>query len=266
MSKGIGRQYAEFPVLFLLVFTLSWSGCREPLEACLDVRASNYTAAADRNCCCEWPRLSFAVEHLAMENIHSPVDTYFTSNGQAYRLLSMDFVLSDFQLHFRDQQVVTMMDSFILAGDAGGMHWVHDDITVLTRDASSFSPGRFIGMGELDSVSFLLGLPESVREATPDDFPESHPFRLAGAERWEAASGYTMARAWILSIPAGDTLQWTLRESKRIVLPVEGFIQSGRSVSLGLKVDYDAWFRNQDLSPGSMPDLFWADQVISGFR
>lgn len=266
MRTRPGRRFAEGLILLALGLTLLWGGCREPLEGCLDVRAANYTAAADDNCCCEWPRMSFTVEHKVKDAFHSPVDTYYTVKGQAYRLLRMDFLLSDFKLHFKGSPPVRLLDSILLGTAPGPMTWIRDDIALLTRDISSFEAGRFIAMGKLDSVSFLLGLPESVSKGTPEDFPAGHPFRVTGSERWDNLQGYAMARAWILSLPSGDTLQWTLRESRRIVLPAERVIASGRPASLEMKIDYDAWFRDQDVTPLGMPDTSWPVQVASGFQ
>lgn len=266
MKTETGRLRANWVWLALACLMLCTSNCREPLEGCLDRRAVNYTAAADQNCCCEWPELRFSVEHLMQETVHVPDSSYVTLSGQAYRLFRVDMVLSDFKLHFRDLQPVTLLDSIRLRDGSADADWIKDDIVVLDRDVAFISPGRFIAQGELDSISFLLGLPESLRGGKPEDLPSGHPFRVQASERYSEGEGFAVARAWLIRQPSGDTLQWVLREARRVAIPVGQSLAPGRTVSLTLRVDYDAWFRQQDLSPQGSPDNIWGWQIASGFR
>ncbi len=242
-------------------------GCLKPIKDCLDIRATNFRADADENCCCTWPMLELSVSHQMSELVHSPQDTYANIFGQSYRLLNAVVILSDFQLHFADGAIVTVFDSLLLIKEDGTSLRITNDIIVVDRDKSSITIGSFLASGQLDSISFLVGLPGQISTWSPDYFPENHPLQTTVKDLWDVTTGYTTVQTEHLPIPGMDTIRWTTNLSNRVTLPSDQYISIGSSFKLGLKIDYSQWFYNQLVSDlVFQPDLNWPSHISTSFK
>lgn len=253
-----------FLVIFLSNFIF---GCFKPVEDCLDIRATNFKADADENCCCTWPELSLSVTHNMGELLHSPQDTYSTANGETYRLIDATIILSDFKLYFAGGGVTTMLDTILLAKSDGTSSYFPDDIVVLERSKSTVAIGSFLGSGQLDSFSFLIGLPENLEQIQPESFPADHPLRSTTYPIWDISSGYADLRTIHVPIPGTDTVFWELRDAVRITLPSEKMVSIGSSMTLDLTIDYKPWFDQQQIAgPVLIPDSEWKAQITASFK
>lgn len=247
----------------LVVLGLVLGGCGRPVEGCLDIRAVNFRADADRDCCCDWPSLSFSVSHRAGEENHDPFASYDNALGQAWRMPAPVLLLSDFRLHFAGQPALPLLDTMLLIDPNGPSAWWRRDQVVLDRDVSRFTAGRFIGSGFLDSITFLIGLAPGLEALPPDRFPEGHPLRTDRFMLWEEGMGYSGVLARFLVPPmVQDTQVWRLPTPLSVTIPVGQEVITGRNVDGFITIDYRQWFEAQDLSGTSpQPGPLWPVQV-----
>lgn len=240
---------------------LLMAACGKPVEGCLDVRASNFRADADEDCCCVWPAFQLSVGHFVGDDVHVPSLYYQNEQGDDFRLLETVLLLSDFQLHFRQKAPVALLDSMRVQPPVGTGFWWRRDQWIIDRDQSRIRVGAFIGDGQLDSVSFLLGLPTALSQTPPTAFPENHPLLQNKYTLWDPAEGYAAVLARFIN-GAGDTLTWTLRDTLRVRIPKDQFLITGEGLDIPLRIDYGQWFARQGLSgPDAQPDQFWPEQV-----
>ena len=64
----------KFHLFLFICLACCFAGCYEPIEGCLDVRATNFDLNADRSCpdnCCEYPELRLKLLHR-----YQQIDTY----------------------------------------------------------------------------------------------------------------------------------------------------------------------------------------------
>lgn len=237
--------------------------CGRPVEGCLDIRAVNFQADADRDCCCEWPSLSFNVNHRVGESNHDPSAAYANALGQAWRMPAPVLLLSGFRLHFAGQPALPLLDTMLLVDPNGPSSWWRRDQVILDRDVSRFTAGRFIGSGYLDSVTFLIGLAPGLEAFPPDRFPEGHPLRSDRFGLWEEGAGYSGALARFLVPPMEqDTQFWRLHTPLPVTIPVGQDVITGRNVEWTITIDYRQWFEAQDLSGASpQPGPLWPLEV-----
>lgn len=233
------------------------SGCLEPVEGCLDVRAENFRADADENCCCTWPRLTLVVTHQVDGEVHDPASAYTNAAGESWRLVRPLILLSDFTLYFEGKAPARLLDSMIISGE-----WYRRDQVLLTRDVSRVQAGSFIESGRLDSVSFLMGLAIPADQQNPEQFPSGHALRDNPFDLWTAGTGFAAVEAAFLTGMSGDTILWRGYGPLKVTLPSDQVIAIGSALELPLTVNYGAWFDLQQLSgPSVMPDTNWMEQV-----
>lgn len=251
---------------FTLIVVLLGS-CLKPKEGCLDIRATNFQADADENCCCNWPLLTLSISHKMGELVHSPQDTYTNVFGQSYRLINAVVILSDFKLHFESGEEVTVFDSLLLSKEDGTSLWITNDIVVLDRDKSTVTIGSFLAFGQLDSISFLVGLPGNISSWSPEYFPDNHPLRSTTYDLWDETGGYTYVQTAHIPLPGADTISWTTNVPNRISISSDGSIPLGNSFAMNLEIDYAQWFYQQQVSNLVLqPDLNWPIQVTTSFK
>jgi len=201
------------------------------------------------------------------ELVHSPQDTYSNVFGQSFRLLNAIIILSDFQLHFAGGAPVSVFDSLLLTREDGVSLHITNDIIVLDRDIATLSIGSFLSSGQLDSVSFTIGLPEAISTWSPDYFPENHPLRSTLHKLWDETSGYMFVQAVHLPVPGMDTIRWMLLDADRVTIPTDKFLSIGSSLTLDLSINYAQWFYDQQV--GNLivqPDSDWPAQVRMSFK
>jgi hypothetical protein len=255
------------PILWMLLVLLA-GGCGRPIEGCLDIRALNFKADADRNCCCEWPPLNLTINHRVGEENHNPVENYLNSQGQRWQLLSPVVLLSGITLHFEGQPPLPLLDSMLLTGADGQSRWWRRDQVLIERDAARLTLGRFIGHGRLDSLTCLIGLPPEMQQYPPSVFPEGHPLRSERYMLWSEGTGYAAMQARFLAPDQGqDTLLWRSGQMLPLTIPVGQEIRVGFGAEVNLTLNYRHWFLDQDLTgPSPQPDAFWPWQVRASFQ
>lgn len=81
-----------------LIVALIANACYESQQGCLDVRAVNYYAGADENCCCRYPKLILSSDQVYDTLLFRLDSLYPADNGQLFRIKNIVFYISDVEL------------------------------------------------------------------------------------------------------------------------------------------------------------------------
>ena len=242
--------------------------CSKPKEGCLDIRATNFDATADENCCCSYPVLRLLLSHAVGSFFHSPDSTYTNDMGQTCRITGLNYVLSDFALLVEGQGWLRVSDSLTLAREDGTSLTVYDDIIVVNRNVSSYSVGTVLMDGVLDSISFRVGLLPDLVAIDPDAFPSDHPLRNPPDDLADSTNGFgSIAVKLIVPAQGGDTLTWHSALSTQVTLGVGQTVQTGYNLEVPLTVDYLQWIREEDLGQPNVTNVTdWMKRIALSFR
>ncbi len=264
-TRVMGRllPLSLFSYSCLIVFS-----CAKPTEGCLDIRATNFNAAADENCCCTYPQVKLIVSHAADTLFQSPDSIYTNDLGQAYRLLSARFYLSDFIFYMRDVGAIEVADTILLTQADGSMTWVKNDVIQIQRSLSSYSIGTLVTSGKMDSISFQIGLLPAMTDKVPSDFPTKHPLNAPLSGLYVEGEGYKgVATAHWPQSPPGDTLRWTAVQPQRVTLATEVNVAIGYNIEIPITINYLSWLAKEDIiAPEVINVTEWLQQIALSFR
>lgn len=257
--------------LFLFSVLLFLGACTEPRKACLDIEATNFDAAADEDCCCEYPQLNLEMLFRFDTLVWKPDTAYEYTPGKWFRLKSIAYYLSDFQFN-QNGQAFTISDTLPFktwgpAGDTTETTFI-DDFTLIRRTANVYQPGTFRPPGTFESVRFRLGVPVDAQRIIPGLTPTGSPLRLQSDALWLGRdTGYVAMKIVLsrdtLSATVPDTLVISRPEYDNIVIEQLGNLQheSGYNFKLKLTADYHALFQNVNLSGGDISA--WKAQIVA---
>ncbi|MCC6461129.1 MAG: hypothetical protein IT260_11700 [Saprospiraceae bacterium] len=249
------------PLLLLLLLTC----CAEQEEGCLDIEATNFNAAADKSCCCTYPSLNFEILHRFDTLVWKPDTAYSYAPGKWFRMKSIVFYLSGFQLTQNNFDIpVSDTLGFKAWGSAGDTisQTLTNDFLLVRRTATAYKAGTFRPSGEFTDLQFGLGLPAEAQEVIPALAPSGHPLRLQGENLWLGRdTGFVALKLVLtrdsLSSTPPDTLVFSRPDFEQLVIKKSGLFQhqSGYNFDLTLTLDYRELFRDVDLSAGSISAL-----------
>ena len=165
--------------LFFFLLATTFVCCYSPESGCLDLEATNFSFSADEDCApddddgdcpCEYPILSFgSIDYQADRTDVRPGDT-LTINGQSIVLNNFAFFLSGFQFIRSDGTASAVEDTISLTVFSDGELRTDvfiDDFARLDTD-TRLAIGSVRRSGMIDSLRFLVGLPEPVNTVLPD--------------------------------------------------------------------------------------------------
>jgi len=253
--------------LMMLVGLLLLS-CSKPEEGCLDIRATNFDATADESCCCTYPVLRLLLSHAAGSVFHSPDSVYVNDAGQSYRIMGVDYFLSDVALLVEGTGWVRVSDSLTVTLEDGSILTVDDDILHVSRNQSSYSVGTLLTEGVIDSISFRIGLIPDLVSVDPEAFPADHPLHSPPDVLVDPTGGFgSVAVKLIAPAENGDTLTWSAALSTRVTLDVGQTVLTGYDVEIPMTVDYLQWIREEDVAQPSVINVTdWMARIALSFR
>jgi len=258
------------PLFALLVFMLALSACFEPKEGCLDIAATNFDAGADKDCCCEYPKLQLTVNQQYDTLLFRNDSLYAQSDGYLFRIKSVSFYLSDFQL-FQGGNVFTVSDTIRLntfQGNDTSSQVFTNDFQLVRRTPVIYSLGTFRQDGVFEQVNFRLGLSPEAQKVVPSKAPAAHPLFTQADSLWlDPSEGFVFLQAVIVRDSMGATLPDTLRFSQAdlgfLVLSKPGsFVHpTGYDFPLVLTVDYKKMFEGVNWSQHDIST--WKTKIVA---
>ena len=256
MSKRVSRFW------FLVVFLLILVSCKERIEGCKDIEATNYNVSADDSCsdCCTYPKMFLEVFHK-YDSLNFSFDSTYMIAGDTIRFKQVIFYLSDFRLVNGTDSIETVetIDLDIIGDDVVTFK---DDFTLVSRSVSSFSynVGEIKGTGEFNTLKFSVGLVGKSEFANAEAVIDGHPLSLTSDTLWTYPEGYVFNR--VIVIP--DTSK--LMEVRQIDLKGDGDLVElelafsidlnlGFDAKIPLRIDYKKWFSDIDFKAGDIEDI-----------
>jgi hypothetical protein len=257
----------------MLCMAFSQTGCFQPRDGCLDIDATNFDAAADKDCCCEYPQLRLETVQR-YDTLQFLTDgLYPAGNGKLFRIKSVSFYLSDFQL-FQSGEMFSVSDSvqlksFAVSGSDTVNQTFTDDFLLVRRTPVSNTVGQFRTAGAFDEIRFRLGLSPEAQRVIPGLTPSGHPLRIQPDSLWHGRdAGYVLLQAVIVrdsmasSVP--DTLALTRADfDDFFIQQAANFYHQpgGYDFVFKLTADYKKMFEGIDWSTGDI--LSWKSQIVA---
>ncbi len=247
------RIRAKRWVILLLWGGLSFVGCKDPVEGCRDVDATNYDVSADESCedCCTYPTATLAVSHLFDTLVLSYSDVYPLATGDG-KFTKLSFYLSNFQFVMGGERLQLLDDAIQLATSNGTQTFV-DDFVLISRDIQTlrYELGRFSEFGTMDSLCFSLGLSETANLVLPDAAPEDHPLARQDDTMYTESVGYIFHKLGVIpdTTTISDTLRYELAgvsQGVEICLPYNQLVSRGFDLEIPLNIDYATWLSGID--------------------
>lgn len=258
---------------FLFLFAVLQTACFEPKDGCLDIEATNFDAAADKNCCCEYPQLVLETVQRFDTLQYLPDSLYLGADGKWFRIKSVVFYLSDIQL-FQNGGILTVSDSaqlqtFAPTGNDTLKEAFTDDFLLVRRTPVDNSVGDFRPAGVFDKIKFRLGLSADANRVIPGLAPGGSPLRIQADSLWYGRdAGYVFMRAIVardsMSATQPDTLAFTRADLDDFFVEQTGVFthqSGGYDFRLQLTVDYKVMFNGIDWTSGDISA--WKSQIVA---
>ena len=252
---------------FLITF---FSACFEPKEGCLDIAATNFDAGADKDCCCEYPKLVLRVNQVYDTLLFRNDLLYLNSNGQLFRINSVAFYLSDFQL-FQNGEVFRVSDTLTLhtfMGNDTTSQLFTNDFQLVRRTPIDYVVGTFRQDGNFEEVSFRFGLSQDAQKVIPTKAPANHPLSAQLDSLWRGqTAGFVFLQVVVVRDSMVDTMPDTLSFLQSDLgeprIGATGlFVHStGYNFPLVLRVDYKKMFEGVNWSIHDT--LGWKNTIIA---
>lgn len=259
---------------------LSLASCFDPKEGCLDIAATNFDAAADEDCCCVYPQLVLTVNQVYDTLAFKNDSLYLAENGQWFRLRSVAFYLSDFQL-FQNGELFRVSDTLTLntfAGSDTSAQLFTNDFQLVRRSPLVYPVGTFRQDGIFEEVNFRFGLSDDAQKVVPTKAPAGHPLSAQTDSLWRGqANGFVFLQVVVvrdsLSATPNDTLRFLQTDlgQPRIGAVGQFLHPTGYDFPLLLTADYKKMFEGvnwsvHDISAwktrivANLPDVFSVSQ------
>ncbi len=247
-------------------------GCYEPIEGCLDNKATNFQVDADAACsnCCNYPVLKLLVEHKvvypdATYNFAYNDSIYQDGAGNAFRVKNIQFFLSDFRLIKKDGTELAVRDSLeveIFQPDGTlQKQFIRDDAALVNRNTfSTYEIGTLVTKGEIRALRFSVGLVAPANSANPASFPTGHPLRNT-VMYFNSDSGYVFNQLQLFNSATLSDTTTTLLEigttafARTVEVPLSANVLEGFNIRITLRVNYLQWFQDVNLKTDAPASL-----------
>ncbi len=246
---------------FVAVCCLLLSSCYTRVEGCLDADAVNFSARADDNCCCTYPRLVLKYSHvLQFDNDTITLNyniPYAFEVDQLITFSDIRFYVSNVHLVKSDGTEVGVENRIDLETQVGDIFEVEDNFSIVNKNVFVDTIGEFRNEGLFDSLKFYVGIPTPANNAYPDSLVEGHPLGLFPDTLWNENTGYIFNRIKLLKDTIEDTSLTTYEidgttNLVEVSLPINLNAETGRHAEIVVQIDYAAWLKGIDFEATDM--------------
>lgn len=181
----------NYPVVLAFGIVVLLAACESPSRGCLDTEATNLDVSADKPCkddCCTYPDLICNVSQVFNGETWIPDKLYTYGSDDSFRIKSVAFYLSGFQLSKGGVDYLTS-DSITLkvfgasVGDTLESKFI-DDFVLVRRFPVAQSVGKFRPSGVFDQFRCKLGLEPDANNVVPKYAPNGHPLLTQSDSLW----------------------------------------------------------------------------------
>jgi len=259
--------------LALFLISVCFTACFEPKEGCLDIAATNFDAGADKDCCCEYPQIVLTVNQVFDTLIFRNDALYPDVNGRLFRIKSVAFYLSDFQL-FQNGKLYRVSDTLTLntfLGNDTTSTLFTDDFQLVRRTPVAYEIGTFRQDGVFEELNFRLGLAAEAQKVIPTKAPANHPLSAQSDSLWRGqANGFAFMQIVVvrdsMETTPKDTLRFTQADLGQPVIGATGLFThpTGYDFPLVLQVDYKKMFEGINSSVDDI--LTWKSKIVANLN
>lgn len=229
---------------FLLCILLFSSACYRAKEGCQDLAATNLDVTADKPCdgCCTYPKLRLSMRQVYDTLTFVENNIYPNSLGQYFRLKSVAFYLSDFEVQ-QGTDALTVSDTltFSLYGASISdttRKTLTNDFVLVRRGSENIEIGSFRSSGTFDGLRCKLGLSPAEQPIISRSTPANHPLQRQQDSLWH---GYTQGYVFMQVVVATDTASASTTFD---TLSLTRADFSGDALPLGTPVGYSVTHRS----------------------
>ena len=267
-GRAVSRFLFYTLQLALLIFLTI--GCYEPVEDCLDIRATNYAVDADNPCpdCCSYPEIIMNFSHRAIEpdtsfNLVLIDSVYEDGANNPFTIKEIQFFISNLRVIAESGVEVGVSDrveiSIPLPDGEVTLDSIEDNFALVDpSDFRASTIGTFASPGTYTAIRFTIGIEEPANQADPDALPEDHPLTTPDMH-WSLDSGYVFNRIELFNdTTAADTIPFIIEiggvgQTREVSLDFgQTFrLDNGFNLSLTLQIDYLSWFSTVNVKEDS---------------
>lgn len=165
------RKFNFFILIFLII---AMAACQNLSEGCLDLEATNFDAAADKDCCCIYPQLVLRYRYFYESDSLPDFDLnkdFTLENGDTVQFRNFAMYISDVGL--------VQNGNFLIAEDSIKIYRrtpeLDSGIQVrninIVRRVPSTNVGLFTHTGMFEKLRFRFGLDPELNSSPVEDFP-----------------------------------------------------------------------------------------------
>ncbi|MBK9734987.1 MAG: hypothetical protein IPO92_08485 [Saprospiraceae bacterium] len=240
---------------YLIIGFLSLlSSCYQNKDGCLDTLATNFDVSADNACnkCCIYPSLMLNIKQMSGDSVYRSDSTLINDIGQKYKISDVRFYVSSFEL-FKKEQIIKI-NEYISNQDQS--IYIPDDMKIYRSVDKNITIGTIKNAGTFDSLTFYIGLSETMLNTKFTNLPSKHVLDLLNAlTKNSNLALFTAKIVRIKSEVSGFIRDSTLSisvlasgQSKRIKLKMPLTTKKGENLMFTVTADYFKIFQNLDLS------------------
>lgn len=236
---------------FYFFILICLAACQKQIEGCTEPIARNYNPEADKNCCCVYYNLEFAVQHLAADSVsfvglNSPFELL---SGQIVRPLNFSLLISDIQLYNRNNQPFSINDSSDYLFNNAQTAPLANDFSLLSLNSFTVAVGKFTQLDTFTRLAFTVGLDNRLAQIYPDNISDAgNPLSLAASPLlYDSINARYNTAAFRFAIDnSTDTVALAFPTNVRVELPCNVVAIDGRNTRVNLNIYYATLFENID--------------------
>ena len=262
------------------MFSLLCAACFDAREGCLDISATNFDVAADKDCCCTYPLLNANILHRIDTNPLTLGAKYGGVSGDSFAILDFAFYLSDFTV-FRQNEAFYVQDTVRMGilknSDTVYVGFRDDIIAVQRNNAPVHVIDTFPYQGIFDKITFRFGLKDSLLEVLRSEAPSGHPMGSGNRGLYNSlVQEYDgMWMNVVRFLPPNNQADTLMLRFSSSGLPADIDLfgtqtlvqKTGFDLTFTLEIDYLKWFATVDLQADEMTIKAQIRQnLLSGLR